>query len=82
MANEEAKNLIADRLSGLTDRPDLLDEQNYVRHAAPLINDADEGIAYIVMREADRQNVRLAIKLLAREVVGRMGLATLSRYRA
>jgi chromosome partitioning protein len=82
LANQEAKNLITDRLGGLADRPDLLGEETYVPHAAPLVNDADEGIAYIVMRETDRQNIRVAIESLAKEIAGRMGLVTLPRYRA
>jgi cellulose biosynthesis protein BcsQ len=80
-ANNETRRLLEDGLSGLRDRPELLDEASYVPQAAAMINDADEGIAYIVMPDGGRQNVRSAIQSLAEDIAARMGLVLLPRYR-
>lgn len=76
-----AMRLIEDGLRGLADRPHLLDENSFVPKAAALVNDADEGIAYIVMPDSGRQNVRSAIQSLAEDIAARMGLVLLPRYR-
>ncbi len=81
VANEPAKRLIADALAPIAGHPDLLEEPTFVPHSAQLVNDADEGIAYIVMPEGGRQHVREAIQALALEIAARMGLANLPRYR-
>jgi len=76
IASIEAMGLLKDQLGEMPSAPDLLDEQTYVRRSASLVNDAEEGIAYIVMPNGGRQDVRSAIQALAQEIIARMGLAT------
>lgn len=53
----------------------ILPTNTFIPHAAQLVNDADQGIAYLVMPNwQDRQQIRDAIKELAIYVAGQMGL--------
>lgn len=70
-----------DSLNSLADRPDILDESTFVPASAAIVNNADEGIAYLVMAPSERQDVRQAIQSLAQEIAARMGLVMLPRYR-
>lgn len=81
IANGPAVQQITDALRVAAPAVAVLDERTFVHRAAALVNDADEGIAYIVMRDGDGLAVRQAIEALANEVAARMGLAMLPNYR-
>ena len=72
-AQQEAMTFVQDALAnGPTG---ILPERTSVPHSAALVNDAAEGIAYIVMPDRqDRQQIRGAIGALAEHVAGQMGI--------
>src|SRR5258708_15729124 len=72
-AQQEAMTFVQDALAnGPTG---ILPERTFVPHSAALVNDAAEGIAYIVMPDRqDRQQIRGAIGALAEHVAGQMGI--------
>ncbi|HVY51915.1 MAG TPA: ParA family protein [Devosia sp.] len=81
LANGPAVQQITDALHSAAPAVSVLDEQTFVRRATALVNDADTGIAYIVMNAVNGFAVRQAIEALANEVAARMGLAMLPNYR-
>jgi chromosome partitioning protein len=73
VAQTEAVQLVQDALADGPTR--ILPEKTFVPHAAALVNDAGEGIAYIAMPEKqDRSQIRSAIAGLAEYVAGQMGI--------
>jgi hypothetical protein len=53
----------------------ILPSATFIPHAAALVNDSAEGIAYISMPNGqDRQQMRAAIAELAEHVAGQMGI--------
>lgn len=72
VANGPAQQLIEDALRDPS-LPSLLPDRTYVKKATALVNDADEGIAYIVMKDGN-DRVRETIQNLAETIVSRMGL--------
>jgi chromosome partitioning protein len=52
----------------------VLPKETFVPHTVQIVNNADDGIAYIVMPASDRQQVRVAIQDLAQYVAGSMGI--------
>jgi chromosome partitioning protein len=73
VAQTEAVQLVQDALAG--GPMGILPEKTFVPHAAALVNDAAEGIAYIAMPEKqDRSQIRSAIANLAEYVAGQMGI--------
>jgi chromosome partitioning protein len=53
----------------------ILPSATFLPHAAGLVNDSAEGIAYIAMPNGqDRQQIRMAIAELAEHVAGQMGI--------
>jgi chromosome partitioning protein len=79
-ANGPAMQMIEDALARAGHPTGLLDETAFVRKAAALVNDADEGIAYIVMSNGGRQDeIRNSIGNLAEEIASTMGLPTKPR---
>jgi chromosome partitioning protein len=79
-AQTEAMTLVRDALAnGPTG---ILPEKTFVPHAAALVNDAAEGIAYIAMpNRQDRQQIRGAITELAEYVAGQMGIPRPAEFR-
>jgi cellulose biosynthesis protein BcsQ len=60
----------------------ILPESTFVPHAAALVNDAAEGIAYIAMpNRQDRLQIRMAIAELAEHVAGQMGIRRPAHFR-
>jgi chromosome partitioning protein len=73
VAQTEAVQFVQDALAG--GPTGILPEKTFVPHAAALVNDAAEGIAYIAMPEKqDRSQIRSAIAHLAEYVAGQMGI--------
>jgi chromosome partitioning protein len=60
----------------------VLPMTTFIPHAAALVNDSADGIAYIAMPNGqDRQHIRTAIAELAEHVAGQMGIRRPSFYR-
>jgi hypothetical protein len=60
----------------------MLPEQTFVPHAAALVNDANEGIAHIVMPNSkESQQIRNAIAALAEHVAEEVGIAAHAYFR-
>jgi chromosome partitioning protein len=60
----------------------ILPESTFVPHAAALVNDAAEGIAYIAMPDRqDRYQIRSAIAELAEHIAGQMGIRRPAHFR-
>lgn len=75
IAERDAKNLIRDRLADMHNPTGLLDDSEFIRHSTALINDADDGIAYLVMSNAERgREVKQLIRRFATYVAGQIGL--------
>ena len=73
IAQRNAMTLVRDALgNGPTG---ILPPQTFIPHAAALVNDADEGIAYVAMpNRQDLQPLRDAVAALATYVAGQMGI--------
>jgi hypothetical protein len=52
----------------------VLPEGTFVKQTVQMVENAEDGIAYLVMPPNDRVNVRQAIEALARFIAGRIGL--------
>jgi cellulose biosynthesis protein BcsQ len=74
VAQRDARQLIADSLETEKIPTGLLPEVTFVPRSAELVNNADDGIAYIAAPEA-RQKVRQAIEELAKYVANQMGIS-------
>lgn len=75
IAEVNAMNLISDRLADLKFPSGFLDKANFIRDAAPLVNDVGEGIAYLVMgRAARQQQIRDVVGNLAKEIASKIGM--------
>ena len=61
---------LAGNRSGLA----VLHQDNFVPMTVQIVENADQGIAYIMMPDNDRVGVREAIETLARTIAGQMGL--------
>ncbi len=80
VAQTEAITFVKDALGSGPLR--ILPEQTFVPHAAALVNDANEGIAHIVMPNSkESQQVRDAIAALAEHVAEEMGIAPHAYFR-
>ena len=79
-AQAEAMKIVQDALaSGPTT---ILPESMFVPHAAALVNDGADGIAYIAMpNRQDRQQIRAAIAELAEYIAGQMGIRRPAHFR-
>ena len=75
VAQTTAMTLVRDALAKVNNSIDILPERTFLPHAAALVNDAADGIAYLAMPDSqDRQQIRTAIALLAEYVGDQMGL--------
>jgi hypothetical protein len=75
MAEVAAKTMIRDGLKLVKSPTGLLAEPHFVRRATAFVNDSDEGIAYLVMGNGQRQReIREAMGGLAEYVAGQIGL--------
>ena len=75
VAQTNAMTSVKDALAKTNSCTGILPQKTFVPHAAALVNDAAEGIAYIVMPDRqDRQQIRGAIGALAEHVAGQMGI--------
>jgi cellulose biosynthesis protein BcsQ len=83
IAERGAKKLIRDGLKEKNLAIDLLKDEYFVRKSAAFVNDSEEGIAYLVMGNSERQReIKDAMGRLAEEVASQIGLARpLSRPR-
>jgi cellulose biosynthesis protein BcsQ len=80
VAQTEAITFVKDALGGGPLR--ILPEQTFVPHAAALVNDANEGIAHIVMPNSrESQQIRNAIAGLAEHVAEEIGIAPHGYFR-
>jgi chromosome partitioning protein len=76
VAQATAMTLVRDALAKVNGRIGILPEKTFLPHAAALVNDAADGIAYIAMPNGgDREQIRTAIADLAEHVAGRMGIS-------
>jgi chromosome partitioning protein len=83
VAQQDAINLIQDALQAGNIPTGILPQRTFIPHTTQLVNDADQGIAYLAMPNwQDRQKVREAIKELAICVAGQMGLQQPLRLQA
>ncbi|MGE0459536.1 MAG: ParA family protein [Bauldia sp.] len=71
---QRALRQLRDRLNDIRAKIDILPHETFVPMTVQIVNNADEGIAYLVMPQSERQKVRAAIESLAIEVAARMGL--------
>lgn len=75
IAENNAKALIRNGLSGLQNPTGLLADSEFVRESTALVNNADAGIAYLVVGNAQRQQeAKDAIARLAEYVARQCGL--------
>jgi cellulose biosynthesis protein BcsQ len=75
-AQTTAMTLVKDALAKANGCIGILPEKTFVPHAAAVVNDAADGIAYIAMPDnQDHQRVRAAIAELAEHVAGQMGIS-------
>jgi chromosome partitioning protein len=75
IAEVAAKTMIRDGLRQAHSPTGLLAEAHFVRKAAAFVNDSDEGIAYLVMGNGQRQReIREVMGSLAEYVAGQIGL--------
>lgn len=71
-----AMNLIQDSLRDARIPAGLLPSETFIRHTVEMVREADDGIAYLVMGNAQQSvAVRRSIESLAVHLAGRMGLA-------
>lgn len=76
IAERDACQRIGDALRELGLRIGLLDAQHFMRESAAFANDADQGIAYLNMRNGESQRkIRVAMGSLAEYVAGQIGLS-------
>ena len=76
VAQATAMTLVRDALSKVNGGVSVLPEKTFLPHAAALVNDAADGIAYIAMpNDGDREQIRTAIADLAEHVAGQMGIS-------
>jgi len=75
IAERDAKRMIRDALMQKNLPTVLLAENQFVRRSVAFLNDSDEGIAYLVMGDGERQRkIREAMGNLAEEVASQIGL--------
>jgi hypothetical protein len=75
VAQRDAKELIQRAINNAGVQNWILQEQYFVPRTVQLVRQADEGIAYIVMRDdQSHRQIREAIESLASCVAGQMGL--------
>ncbi len=75
IAEVAAKTMIRDRLKLANFPTGLLPENNFVRKAAAFVNDSNEGIAYLVMGDGQRQReIKEVMGSLAEYVANQIGL--------
>jgi len=75
VAQTTAMTSVKDALAKATGCPGILPERTFLPHAAALINDAADGIAYVAMPDGQGcQQIRTAIALLAEHVADQMGI--------
>src|SRR5712671_2303912 len=80
VAQKDAITVVKDAL-GNTSVP-ILPESTFVPHAAALVNDAADGIAYIAMPNSQRcEQIRAAIEELAEHVAAKMGISRATYFR-
>jgi cellulose biosynthesis protein BcsQ len=75
IAERDAKLMIVDGLRQIDFPSGLLAEEHFVRKSTAFVNDSDDGIAYLVMSDGERQRkIREAMGNLATYVAGQIGL--------
>lgn len=75
IAERGAKKLIRDALKERNLPLDLLDDEYFVRKSAAFVKDSEEGIAYLVMGNAERQrDIKNAMGKFAEQVASQIGL--------
>lgn len=75
VAEVAAKTLISDALRDKKLPTGLLGDNEFVRHSATFVNNSEDGIAYLVAGNAQRQQAaKQAIERLATYVAGQIGL--------
>ena len=75
IAERAAKKLIRDALTEMNAPTGLLAEEHFVRMASGFVNDSEEGIAYLVMGNSEREReIRAAMGRLADYVGSQIGL--------
>jgi chromosome partitioning protein len=75
LAQRQAKKMVEDALRDAKIGAQILPDDTFIPHAAALVNDADQGIAYLNMPDRqDRQSARDVFERLATCVAQRMGL--------
>jgi hypothetical protein len=75
IAERKAKKLIADGLKENKFSSGLLEERHFVRRSTAFLNDSDDGIAYLVMGNSERQReIKDAMGSLANYVASQIGL--------
>lgn len=76
VAQTTAVTLVKDALAKVNGCVTTLPEKTFVPHTAALVNDADDGIAYLAMPHSQgSQQVRTAIAELAEHVAAQMGIS-------
>jgi cellulose biosynthesis protein BcsQ len=76
LAQATAMTLVKDALAKLNGSIGILPEKTFLPHAAAVVNDAADGIAYIAMPNSqDCHRVRAAIAELAEHVADQMGIS-------
>jgi chromosome partitioning protein len=80
VAQKEAETFITDALG--KDSIGILPESTFIPHAAALVNDASEGIAYIAMPNGNGcQEIRRAIAQLSKHIAAKMGISQDTYFR-
>lgn len=75
VAERDAKKMIADGLRHMNFPSGLVEEEHFVRDSVAFLNDLDDGIAYLVMGDAERQRkIKDAMGKLADYVANQIGL--------
>ena len=76
IAENDAKQMVSTALSDTNFPTGLLHDDHFMRQSVAFLNDAEEGIAYLVMGNAQRQqDIRHAMGDLADYVAAQIGLA-------
>jgi chromosome partitioning protein len=82
VAQREAITFVRDALAEADIPTDILPEQTFFPHAAALVNNAADGIAYIAMPDSqDLRPLRTAITELTRHIAVQMGIPGVTDFR-
>jgi hypothetical protein len=75
VAQQKAMTSVRDNIQNTKIPIEILPTSMFIPHSAPLVNDAEQGIAYIAMPNwQDRQTIRGIIGALATRIAQQIGL--------